>query len=253
MKRELFVDTNVLLGLTFLSDRWYRAAQPVYENDHKIHTSELVVFEYCISPKPFTTPPEDPKEEDIDWSHDRGLVERIRNRVSKPYREYRGVIRRLPDEELTLDRVIQEFIDTFRIREQAVPQIRSEFEDEFQEKAVTRQYINQFASELIDKIINASDEMKATLSNVVEVHDSEYHVALDDKQRWVDFPEQPPDEPDLSIIVDATQVIKQNSVNTVLTGDSDILVLQSTANDYYQFDILSMDDEYSAQGQPQAN
>lgn len=244
-KRELFVDTNVLLGLTFFSDRWYRAAQPAYDNDHELHTSELVVFEYCCSPEPFTIPPDDPSQEDIDWSNDHGLVERIRNKISKPYRDYRGRIRRLPEEELTLERAIELFIDIFEIREQAEPQIRSEFEGEFDGKAITRQYINRFASALIDKILNASEEMKSELADFVEVHDSKYHVAIEEKRRWEDFPDQPPDEPDLSIMVDATQVIKENSVNTVLTGDSDLLVLQSTANDYFGFDILSMDDEYS--------
>ena len=49
----------------------------------------------------------------------------------------------------------------------------------------------------------------------------------------------------LSIIVDATQVIKENSVNTVLSGDSDLLALQEIANSYFGFSILSMADEYS--------
>lgn len=253
MKRELFVDTNVLLGLTFYSDRWYRAAQPAYENDHELHTSELVVFEYCCSPKPFTVPPDDPSEEDIDWSYGHGLVERLRNRISKPYRDYRGRIRRLSDSELTLERAIELFIDVFEIRKQAEPQIRTEFEEEFREKAITRQYINRFASKLIDKILNASEEMKSELADIVEVHHSKYHVAMEDKRRWEDFPEQPPDEPDLSIMVDATEIIKENSVNTVLTGDSDLLVLQSVAKDYFRFDILSMDDEYSVGNEPRAD
>lgn len=245
MTRELFVDTNVLLGLTFYSDRWFQEARPAYNNDHEIHTSDLVVYEYCCSPQPFRQPPNSPGELDIDWSNDQGLVGRIRNRLSKPYREYRGRIRRSSDDELTLEYAIQEFIDIFEIREQAEPQIRSEFEKEFADKAVTRQYITEFVSELIDKILNAAEMMKRKLAERVEVHDSVYPTAHDEKQRWEDFPANPPDEPDLSIIVDATRIIEENGVNTVLSGDSDILALQEIADSYFDFSILSIADEYS--------
>ncbi len=253
MVRELFVDTNVLLGITFFSDRWFREARPVYDNDHEIHASELVVYEYCCSPRPFRDPPEDPSELDIDWTLDRGLVGRLRNRLSKPYREYRGTIRRLPDDDLTLERAVEEFIGLFEIRAEAEPQIRAEFEKEFADKAITRQYITEFASELIDKIINASEVMKKMLAKRVHLHDSKYHVANGDRQRWEDFPDHPPKEPDLSIIIDSTQVIQENSVNTVLSGDSDLLALQKIANTYFDFSILSIADEYSVKSQPQVD
>lgn len=249
MTRELFVDTNVLLGLTFYSDRWFQEARPAFENEHAIHVSDLVVYEYCCSPRPFRQPPDNPRELDIDWSSEQGLVGRIRKRLSKPYREYRGTVRRLSDEDLTLERAIQEFIDTFEIREQAEPQIRGEFEKEFADKAVTRQYITEFASELIDKILRAAVVMKQELAKRVTVHDSEYHTAEEDKRRWKDFPANPPSEPDLSILVDATQVVNQNGVSTVLSGDSDILAIQEIANTYFGFSILSMADEYSANRQ----
>lgn len=245
MPRELFVDTNVLLGLTFYSDRWFRAARPAFENDHQIHASDLVVYEYCSSPKPFRNPPKNPDTMDIDWSYNQGLVGRIRSRLSKPYREYRGIIRQLPDEEVTLERGVEEFLQAFKIREQAAPQIRGEFEREFETKAVTRQYMCEFASELIDKILRASVVVKESLSKRVEVHKSEYHTADDDRRKWKRYPDNPLDEPDLSIIIDGTQVIRENGVSTVLSGDKDLLALQEIANEYFGFSILSMADEYS--------
>ena len=245
MKRELFVDTNVLLGLTFYSDRWFREARPAYDNGHKIHASDLVVYEYCCSPEPFSDPPENPGELDIDWSRDQGLVGRIRDRLSKPYREYRGEIRHSTREDLTLEDAIQKFIDIFAIREQAEPQVRQEFETEFADKAITRQYITEFVSELIDRILQAAEVMKQKLELRVQTHNSVYHEAEEVKQKWDDFPKNTPDEPDLSIVIDATRVIEENSVNTLLSGDSDILALQEIANEYFGFSILSMADEYS--------
>jgi len=234
-----------MLGLTFYSDRWFREARPAYDNGHKIHVSDLVVYEYCCSPEPFTDPPENPEELDIDWSLNQGVVGRIRDKLSKPYREYRGEIRHSSSEELTLEYAIQKFIDIFGIREQAEPQIRQEFETEFANKAITSQYITEFVSELIDRILQAAEVMKRKLELRVQTHDSVYHKAEEIKQKWNDYPENIPDQPDRSIVIDATRVIKENSVNTLLSGDSDILSLQEIANEYFGFSILSMADEYS--------
>jgi len=245
MKRELFVDTNVLLGLTFYSDRWFREARPAYDNGHEIHASDLVVFEYCCSPEPFTDPPENPEDLDIDWTYNQGLVGRIRNRLSKPYREYRGEIRHSTREELTLEYAIQTFIDVFEIREQAEPQVRQEFKTEFADKAITRQYITEFVSNLIDRILQAAEVMKQKLELRVQTHNSVYHKSEEIRRKWEDFPENTPDEPDRSIVIDATRVIEEESVNTLLSGDSDILALQEIANEYFGFSILSMADEYS--------
>ncbi len=245
MARKLFVDTNVLLGLTFYSDRWFQEARPILDNNHEIHVSDLVVYEYCCSDQRFRDPPVDPEQLDIDWSKNQGLVGHIRNRLSKPYRNYRSTIRHTPASELTLEKAIDEFINAFVIREQAEPQIRGEFEREFKGKAVTSQYINEFASELIDKILQATLVMKEILSVRSTMHSSTYHIADDIRRKWKDFPTNPPAEPDLSIVIDATNIIEENQVDTILSGDSDILSLQKIANEYFHFDILSMQDEYS--------
>lgn len=245
--RELFVDTNVLIGLCVRSDRWYREAQPVYDNDHDIHTSELVVYEFCSSPNRFTYPPGSPEDFEADWRKQLGVFKKVSSRLKMPYTEYRRTIRALSDDDLTLDKAIEEFIEVFEIRPEAEPQVRSDFKQEFEDKAVTRQYINSFVSSYIIDIIKAAHERKSELADVVTVHDSRYHEALEDKRRWRQFPENPPSEPDLSIVTDATQVTRENSVGTVLTGDADLLTLQKIAQEYFEFDILSMADEYSVE------
>lgn len=245
--RELFVDTNVLIGLCVRSDRWYRETQPVYDNDHEIHTSELVVYEFCSSPNRFKYPPDTPEDFEAEWQKEQGVFKKVSSDLKKPYTEYRRTIRDLPEHDVTLDRAIEEFIEEFDIRPEAEPQIRTDFKNEFEGRAITRQYINSFVSSYIRDIITAAHERKAELADIVTVHDSRYHEASEDKRRWRQFPEQPPCEPDLSIITDATQVIREDSVGTVLTGDADLLTLQKIAHEYFEFDILSMADEYSVE------
>lgn len=245
-QRSFFVDTNVLLGLTFFSDMWWRDARPLYEYDHPLHTSELVVYEYCVSPHPFTDPPADPSKEQISWAYDRGTYGVITNRLKRPYREYRQRIREIDrEDDLTLERAIELFIELFEIRPDAEPQICSEFKYEFDQKPVTGHYVQQFVSRLLGKIFKKADEVKNELSKLVEVHDSVYHMASDTKRRWKDFPERSPDEPDLSIITDATHVMNRDSVDFVLSGDSDFTVLQEIAGEYFEFSILSLAEEYS--------
>lgn len=244
--RSFFVDTNVLLGLTFYSDKWWRDSRPLYDYDHPLHTSELVVYEYCVSPHPFTEPPEDPSQININWSFDRGKYEDVTDELKRPYRKYRQRVRDVGrDNDLTLERAIDEFIDLFEIRQDAEPQIRAEFEDEFDQKPVTVHYVQQFVSELLGKIFKQADKVKQELPDMVEVHDSVYHLASETKRRWEDFPEQPPHEPDLSIITDATHFMNRDAADFVLSGDSGITILQKIANQYFEFGILSLAEEYS--------
>jgi len=244
--RDFFVDTNVLLGLTFYSDRWFNEARDVFINDHEIHASELVVYEYCCSPNPFREPPASPVEMDVDWSLTQGLFGTIQNRLSQPYSEFRRTIRYTPDEDFSLEYAVEEFIESFSIRKQAEPQIRAEFEREFEGKAVTKQYVNEFVSKLIDTIIRAAEVMKQKLRVRVYMHDSVYHEADELRRKWVDLSRiSQHNEPDLSIVIDGTDVIENASADTLLSGDSDIIQLQPTANEYFDFNILSMADEYS--------
>lgn len=244
--RDFFVDTNVLIGITFYSDRWFREARDAFINDHEIHASDLVIYEYCCSPNPFGEPPDSPDEMDIDWSFKQGVFGKVQDELSKPYSEFRRTIRYAPDGEFSLEYAVDEFIDSFAIRKQAEPQIRSEFEREFEDKAVTKQYINEFVSKLIDKIIRAAELMKQKLRVRVHTYDSVYHEADELRRKWIDLSRiSRHNEPDLSIVVDGTDAIERSSADTLLSGDSDILSLQQTANEYFNFSILSMADEYS--------
>lgn len=244
--RDFFVDTNVLIGLTFYSDRWFQEVRDAFINDHEIHASELVIYEYCCSSNPFGEPPDSPDEMDIDWSFKQGVFGKVQKKLSQPYSEFRRTIRYTPDEDFSLDYAVEEFIDSFAIRKQAEPQIRTEFEREFEDKAVTKQYINEFVSELIDKIIRAAEVMKQKLRVRVNTHDSVYHEADELRRKWIDLSRiSRHNEPDLSIVIDGTDVIEDSSADTLLSGDSDIIQLQPTANEYFDFNILSMADEYS--------
>lgn len=245
MEQDYFVETSALLGLTFFSDRWFRDVRPLPDRGHPLHTSELVLHEYCNADNDASLPPEDPEDLASDWNADAGKYRVIEDDLKRPLPEFFRHVRRLGRDDLTLEEAINAFIDHFGIREEAEPQIRSRFREHFENRAVTAQYINEFVHDLIDRILKVAKENRETLSTEVELHESSYHTADQTRRRWKEFPDHRIHEPDLSILVDATTVGGSTGVDYFVTGDSDLLAIQQVATEYFGLSIISMEDEFA--------
>jgi hypothetical protein len=273
MPYDHFIETSTLIGLTFFSDRWYKEAQPLYNDRYRLHTSELVLYEYCNKDGEHRSPPENPEELNLDWDGEAGKYRDIEDRLKKPLPDFFRHTRRLGrNGSFTLEEGIDAFIQHFGIREEAEPQIRSEFKEHFEDRVVNSQYINEFVQDLIDRILKTAEENREKISEKIELHNSRYHIAEQTRRRWQELPEDirinesrcedetwrkyPTDhylhEPDFSILVDATVVSKNGDADYLVTGDSDLLTAQETATEYYDLSIKSMSDKYPpTEGLPQ--
>ena len=245
MTRPYFVETSTLLGLTYFSDRWFRDVRPLYDRGHSLHTSTLAVLEYCHHDRSTPLPPDDPSDLVADWESEEGKYRVIEDSLKRPLPKFMRHIRKEGRDGLELETAIEAFIDYFGIRPQAEPQIRARFREHFEERAVTSQYVGEFAHQLIDRILYTARQNKRTLSESVTVHDSEYHLSDETRRRWTDLPEHPLHEPDLSILVDATKLTERGAFRHFVTGDSDFLAVQPVASDYYGLSIISMQDEFA--------
>jgi hypothetical protein len=169
----------------------------------------------------------------------------VENNLKQTLPKFLRYIRKEGRNGLDLETAITAFFDHFDIRPQAEPQIRAQFNEHFEGRAVTTQYIGEFVHTLLDRILDVAQKNKRTLSETVTVHDSLYHTADETRRRWKDFPDCPLHEPDLSILTDATELSKQGVLRHFVTGDSDLLSVQSVAIDYYGLSIISMEDEFA--------
>lgn len=273
MTWDYFLDTSALAGLTFFSDRWFREVKPLYDAGHPLHTSQIVLYEYCN--REFETDPKRPKDPssiDIDWESSEGVYQKVGENLKKPLPEFFRRIRRLARDGITLEEAVDIFVNHFEIREEAVPQIRHRFEEYFEHRVVTGQYVNQCAQDLIDRILYAGEQNREALKERVEVHESRYHESDEDVQRWADFildggrlDEQAADggfqesvdlsdpwrnvpeiiQADISILVDACVLCDEVGLDYLVTGDSDILAAQSIAEPNYGISVISIADEFS--------
>jgi len=244
MTRDYFVDTSALIGLTFLSDRWFRDARELYLSEHTVHTSEIVLYEYCNRDR--STQPRKPRTLDaldVDFDTTDGIYGKKIRGLKKPLPEYFRQIRRLEREGLTLEKAVESFINHFEIREQATPQVKSYFNYYFDNRAVTAQYINDCAQKLIDKILARAKKTRSNLEKRVNLHDSLYadrdHLA----DRWKVLTGGAIHEPDLSILVDVTALATGGKIDYFMTGDSDLLQAQEYATADYDFSVISIQDE----------
>lgn len=249
MTRDYFLETSTLLGLTFYSDRWFSDIRPLYDSGHSLHTSKLVLYEYCNRRRHGENQdpvlPDDPETLTLDWESDDGKYRLIEKRLKRPLPEYFRQIRRLGRDDLVLEDAIEAFVDHFEIREQAEPRIRSKFRSHFEERAVTPRYVNNFVQSLIDDILATAQHNREAIGTRLELHDSTYHERDDSRQRWVDLPDQLMHEPDLSILIDATSISSEGAIQYLVTGDSDFLKMQDIGSSYYDFSIVSILDEFA--------
>jgi hypothetical protein len=245
MTRSYFAETSTLLGLTYFSDRWFRDVKPLHDRGHPLHTSTLALNEYCHHDRSTSLPPDDPSDLDNGWEGEAGKFRIIENRLKRTLPKFLRHIRKEGRNGLDLETAITAFLDHFGIRPQAESQIRAQFNEHFEERAVTTQYVGEFVHTLLDRILDVAQKNKRTLSETVTVHDSLYHTVDETRRRWRELPDDPPHEPDLSILTDATELSKQGVLRYFVTGDSDLLAVQPVAIDYYGLSIISMGDEFA--------
>lgn len=241
---DYFIETSALLGLTYFSDRWFRDVKPLYDRGHPLHTSTLTLCEYCHHDRATTLPPDDPSDLPHNWDGEAGKFRVIEDSLKKILPKYLRHIRQEGRDGLELEAAIKAFLDYFGIRRQAEPQVRAHFREYFEERAVTTQYVGKFAHTLVDRILDAAQKNKQTLGETVIVHDSTYHTAGEMRRRWKELPDSSLHEPDLSILMDATELTEVGTLKYFVTGDSGLLAIQSIATDYYDLSIISIQDEF---------
>lgn len=255
MTKHYFLDSSALLGLTFFTDRWFREAYPLYDDQRQLDISELVLREYCTYEKDsdLRKAPEDTSKINPDWNSEAGKFGDLEDGLKEPLSEYTRQIRRLDRSGMVLEDAIETFIDHFEIRKEAEPQIRTYFEEKFEERVVNARYVNRFSQELVDRVLYTAKKNKARLAEEVEIHDSRYDSAGGTKTRWRDLPDARVHEPDLSILVDATEVANRQKIDYFVTGDSDHLAVQEVGLSYFSLSIISIADTfYPTSGLPHA-
>ena len=174
-----FLDTGVLVGLSFLHDLWFDEAKRLFATDNSLYTSRTVIYEYCNS-----TANNSPENANVDWETEEGVfgdkLSKIRVAQMNLDLKYRGI----DDEELTLDTLVDDFVaetgidrEVFPeklIEERIRPNIRAFLEDETNGQEITCEVARETMDVLCDTIqTQARDAREMILERVTEYPESD--------------------------------------------------------------------------------
>jgi predicted nucleic acid-binding protein len=165
-----FLDTGVLVGLTFLHDLWHDEATRLFTTDNSLYTSRTPVYEYCNSTKRNSI-----ENSSVDWDTEEGVFGDKLSKVRVAQMNLDLKYRTYQDEDLDLKMLVDDFItetgidrEIFpeRLIEQRIrPNIRSFLEELIDGEDLTCEIAREALDVLCDTIQN---EARIARSRILE-------------------------------------------------------------------------------------
>lgn len=230
-----FVETNVLLALTFHHDRWHREVQPLYKHN-RLYTSEFVIYEYCNRDKDNGDPLYVPDTADLktDVTATKGkygkLLDDLQENIENNLPLYHRQIDILQTEGLTIEKVIDTFMEHFEFRNQAEPYIQSFFQEYFATREVTTRTAKKAANKLNEDLRKRAQETKKELMEEVYIIESVYDKMNDEREKLdefvgiVGYDEYGLTKYDAQWLLDAIHLCQEGVLSALVTGDKDDVV-----------------------------
>ena len=215
-----FLDTGVLVGLTFLHDLWSDEAERLFATDNTLYTSRTVVYEYCNS-----TAANSPESAKVDWETEEGVfgdkLSKVRVAQMNLDLKYRGV----DEEELTLDTLVDDFVSETGIdrevfpkeliEERIHPNIRAFLEKEIGGREITCDVARETMDVLCDTIqTQARDAREMILKRVTEYPESDL-----DQDKFLPVLEFVDGYGDKLILSTVANLNKKNILERIVTAD----------------------------------
>ena len=242
-----FIETNVLAGLTYTHDRWHREVKPLYQNN-TLYTSEYVIYEYCNQRRHDPSIVSDPSKLSADPDAENGKYRHIGKILEDRIPFFDKQIRQLQREGMTVEKVVDAFIDHFEIREQAEPQIRSYFQDYFSTRELTDRNARRAVQDLRDLILWAAEKNKDILMEKVKIRRSAYDQMVAEREiikEEIGLGEWGMSREDLQWVLDAIHVMQQGELDRFVTGDkSDVAYFKHTLTNEFGISVLYATKEF---------
>jgi predicted nucleic acid-binding protein len=242
-----FVDTNILLSLTFHHDRWHHEAKPLHKHN-RLYTSEVVIYEYCNIGRgdaPVVKDPadlrSDPRAEDGNYASILAdLQENIENNI--PF--YHQQIDILRIDGLTFEKVVEAFIEQFEFRKQAEEYIWRFFEEYFSTRELTARTAKKAASKLNEDLRKRARQNKQELMDEVAIVESVYDEMTRAREQLEEFVGIGPcrnqiPEDDLLWLLDAIHLCQEGVLTSLVTGDKkDVVKFQDEIQSLFDISVL---------------
>lgn len=237
-----YLDTNVLIGHCFLQNRWQNHTDRLFSTDNTLHTSEVVLYEYCVKKGPGA--PDD--KSDIDWSSTDGVFGTILRKLRKAKRYTELELRKFDDDDLTPTDVADVVIERFDIQDEVTDKVRGHFEQELS-PACSRKDARKAIDELTQTITSTAKERKLALSERIRFHRrARKHSAIENQLRRLIYGDDESYGPDAGVLTDAFDLSNRGVVERVVTGDKGDIYLNAEEIDAITgLTVLYLKDEFA--------
>lgn len=237
-----FLDTNVLLGYSFLQNYWQDHSSRLFETGNSVYIGETVLYEYCVK-----TNPGPPSESvNIDWSHDGGILGDEHRRLRKAKRLCDLDLRSFSEEELTKEVVAEMFIDKFDVEDAVAPKVHVYFEQSLMSSCTVSDARNAI-DELVNTIISTSQDRKTEMASRVQYSKQRKpYTAIETRLKRLIYGDDESYGPDASLLRDAYELKERRILNRVVTGDKgDIYLNREQIDAITGLSVLYLKDEFA--------
>lgn len=211
-----YVDTNVLVGYTFLHNRWQDHTRRLMASDNTLYAGDTVFYEYCIN---VGYGPRD--SEPLDWSKEDGVVGKEKRKLRKRKRFTYLELKTKDEDELNPDTVSEVFIEKFEVEDQIKHKVKNYFQKELVQDC-TLDSVECSLNKLINRINSTAIDRKDEIKKRVKVRrrrdNKDYSTPCSQISRIICGNE---DEycPDAEVLVDAMDLKDRLFTDTVVTSD----------------------------------
>lgn len=236
------VDTNVLLGFTFLQNRWREHSERLLNSENSVYVTDKVLFEYCMKRDDL-----DQENSSMSWSSSDGKFGDEKRRLQQDIRQCVLEVDLLKDDELTPERIASELIDEHDVETQVQKKLEAYFEEKLG-SSPTRREAKNVLRDLRDQIVDKANKRKDRLSEEIThypVGPNPFpNIAERVANRISDgFQDQ---HPDADVIADAHKLKEQSIASNLVTGDKgDIYSNRGEINAITNLSILYLKDEFA--------
>lgn len=239
-----YLDTNVLIGYSFLQNRWQDHTSRLFSTDNSLHTSEMVLYEYCVKNRP-GAPSSDTT---IDWSSTEGVFGTVQRELRKGKRYTELELRKYDEEELSSEEVAAVFIEKFEIEDEVISKIERYFEQELSLNC-SRKEARAAIDELINTITSTARDRKSKLARRVQFHRRVGdHPFVESQLRRLIYDDDESYGPDAAVLTDAFDLKARGIVERVVTGDKGDIYLNSEEIDAITgISVLYLKDNFAEQ------
>lgn len=211
-----YVDTNVLVGYTFLHNRWQDHIRRLMASENTLYAGGTVLYEYCVNVGQGRR-----DSEPLDWSREDGVVGKEKRKLRKRKRFTYLELKTKDEEELDPDTVSEVFIEKFDVEDQINHKVEDYFEKELDQDC-TLDEVEESLNKLTNRINSTAIDRKEVLQKRIKIRkrrdNEDYSTPCSQISRIIDGDE---DEycPDAEVLVDAMDLKDRFLINTVVTSD----------------------------------